>query len=307
MAAGPLLNSKWIELYSKLGFDILTYKTVRSRKWAAHPHPNHVFVDVADVISIPNDETLVAYMDPFSEIASVTMVNSYGMPSAAPKEWQSDVTRAKQVLTPGQMLVVSIVGTSSDDSSLDDLAFDFAHCAERALSAGADAIELNFSCPNVKGEEGQIYKNPESSALIAKKTRELVGSGANLFLKIGYLNDDETLSFVRATVEHVDAYSAINTQPIRVVNNNRLPALPGREVGGLCGRGLHNLAVQAVENLSNVRKNYGFSYSIIGIGGILTIEDARRMLNAGADAVESATGAMVNPFLAQELQLGLNL
>ena len=31
IAAGPLLNSKWVEGYARLGFDVLTYATVRSQ------------------------------------------------------------------------------------------------------------------------------------------------------------------------------------------------------------------------------------------------------------------------------------
>src|SRR5919198_819403 len=40
VAAGPLLNSKWIEAYSRVGFDVLTYKTVRSMAMPAHGLPN---------------------------------------------------------------------------------------------------------------------------------------------------------------------------------------------------------------------------------------------------------------------------
>ena len=40
IAAGPLLNSKWVEAYSRVGFDVLTYKTVRSMAMPAHGLPN---------------------------------------------------------------------------------------------------------------------------------------------------------------------------------------------------------------------------------------------------------------------------
>ena len=39
MAAGPLLNGRWILYYASLGFDILTYKTVRSATRACYPMP----------------------------------------------------------------------------------------------------------------------------------------------------------------------------------------------------------------------------------------------------------------------------
>src|SRR5262249_57525626 len=47
MAASLLMNERWFELYSRLGFDLLTYKTVRSRARIAHPVPNWLFMDDA--------------------------------------------------------------------------------------------------------------------------------------------------------------------------------------------------------------------------------------------------------------------
>ena len=45
IAAGLLLNSKWLLGYAQQGFDLLTYKTVRSRHRECYPPPNWVFVD----------------------------------------------------------------------------------------------------------------------------------------------------------------------------------------------------------------------------------------------------------------------
>ena len=40
IAAGPLLNGRWLLYYASLGFDILTYKTVRARERASYGLPN---------------------------------------------------------------------------------------------------------------------------------------------------------------------------------------------------------------------------------------------------------------------------
>src|SRR5262249_56685134 len=45
VAASLLMNERWFELYSRLGFDILTYKTIRSRARLAHPWPNWIYLD----------------------------------------------------------------------------------------------------------------------------------------------------------------------------------------------------------------------------------------------------------------------
>ena len=47
IAAGPLLNGRWILYYAALGFDILTYKTIRSRARDCYPLPNLQPVGIA--------------------------------------------------------------------------------------------------------------------------------------------------------------------------------------------------------------------------------------------------------------------
>ena len=49
VAAGPLLNARWIEAYAKLGFDFLTYKTVRTRARPCYALPNWVFVETREL------------------------------------------------------------------------------------------------------------------------------------------------------------------------------------------------------------------------------------------------------------------
>ena len=60
---------------------------------------------------------------------------------------------------------------------------------------------------------------------------------------------------------------------------------------GLSGQGL---------KLIKTKKNYKFS--ITGVGGVINSKDYKDYIKAGADAVMSATGAMWNPYLAQEIK-----
>ena len=50
IAAGPLLNARWIAFAAKMGFDVVTYKTLRSREFEAHALPNMVYVDVPGLL-----------------------------------------------------------------------------------------------------------------------------------------------------------------------------------------------------------------------------------------------------------------
>ena len=302
--AGPLLNSKWIGFYAQMGFDILTYKTVRSHYHPSYPNPNCLYVPYhksfdLDDLTHPLIGTL-AYNP--SSLSDITITNSFGMPSQAPEVWMEDVGKALNLLSDGQVIVVSVVGTQKDDS---DLASDFVRTAKLAQEAGADFIEVNFSCPNVKGKEGQLYQNPDASGAILKRLRIELGSGVSLIMKVGFIeNPAQIASLVEQTSPFLDAISAINTVTGQIINPEGRPALPGqgRERAGLCGGGVKPLSLRTIQSLKKAIKNQGKPLALIGVGGFNTVEDYPDFRDAGADFVMSATGAMWDPFLAYHVK-----
>ena len=61
-----------------------------------------------------------------------------------------------------------------------------------------------------------------------------------------------------------------------------------------------------VKRVVKIRQDLGRDFVIVGTGGVTTPEDYHAYMNAGADAVMSATGAMWNPYLAKEILDTLN-
>ena len=57
-----------------------------------------------------------------------------------------------------------------------------------------------------------------------------------------------------------------------------------------------------VKRLKEIREELGYKYKIIGVGGVENMDDFFEYRNNGADFVMSATGAMWNPYLAQEIK-----
>jgi dihydroorotate dehydrogenase len=53
--------------------------------------------------------------------------------------------------------------------------------------------------------------------------------------------------------------------------------------------------------LAQIRREENYHFKIIGLGGVTRPEDFVEMREAGADVVEAVTGAMVNPYLAHEI------
>ena len=165
--AGPLFNSKFIKLYADLGFDTLVYKTVRSIERQAHPNPNIVFVDISK--GVTPEDTIYTRPEP-SDIHDLTITNSYGVNSLTIPEWQADFAKAQAAMHDGQLLILSCMGTHGLDRELTD---DYAYVAAAAKDAGAKAIEINLSCPNLKGARtGAIYLDPETSSTISRKVKK---------------------------------------------------------------------------------------------------------------------------------------
>lgn len=299
--AGPLLNSRWIELYAKLGFDLPIYKTVRSRAYPSHPPPNCMFLKISHQLSEEDfDRPLIATEQRPKEEISIT--NSFGMPSRPPQIWQEDAQRAKRALGEGQLLILSVVGTPDPGSADPEgaLAEDYARAAKMALEAGADAVEINLSCPNVVTREGAVFCDPELSSRISRRAKKEIGS-TPLIIKMGYVADPGRLaSVLAANAPYVDAVSGVNTLPFEVLREDGSPALPGpgRRRAGVCGAAIRSCAMRQTARCVEAKQKEKYDFAVIGVGGVMTVEDIKGYFGIGADAVMSATGAMWDPYLA---------
>jgi dihydroorotate dehydrogenase (NAD+) catalytic subunit len=81
-------------------------------------------------------------------------------------------------------------------------------------------------------------------------------------------------------------------------------ALPGegRLRSGVCGHAIKWAGLGMTKKLARLRDELGLNFSIIGVGGMGSRADYEEYREAGADAVMSATSAMWNPLLAQEIK-----
>ncbi len=295
--AGPLLNSKWITAYARLGFDLLVYKTVRTVAMPSHPHPNCIFLKKKDLITEADFGTrLTAETNQPSSIDEISITNSFGMPSRDPKIWQEDIQKSKYSLERGQVLIVSVVGTP-DQGNVSD---DYAKGARLAVAAGADIVEINLSCPNVVTGEGSVFTDPVFSSTISKAVKHAIGH-VPLIIKIGYVQNKERLSeIVKANAPYVNAISGLNTLSFEVVNDEGAPALPGRLRSGVCGSAIRWCALEQAKRIVALRQQEKYDFAIVGVGGVMTTDHIRKFMNCGVDAVMSATGAMWNPALAYQ-------
>lgn len=302
IAAGLLLNSKWIETYSRLGFDILTYKTVRSSYRPCYPLPNWVRVRLQG--TLPDDLEIPLYVDPNWEhdLEEATWAVCFGMPSKSPEEWRPDVERAKRSMQPGQLLNVSVVGTPMEGCDLQTLAKDYAQCAGWARDSGADLIEANFSCPNVCSAEGQIYHDLEATRTIAGEIRNAIGR-TPLLIKAGYIRDPEKLAdFLTCLSGFADCVVMVNAIQRRVLTDDGTPAFGQFERVGILGHAIHDDCVRMVAQAVQIQRERKLPIAIAGVGGVANATQAKDFLDAGAQAVFLGSAPMVQPYLAQEIK-----
>ena len=232
--AGPLLNGRWCLYYASLGFDVLTYKTVRSRPRACYPLPNLQPVHCGQLYGGERDL-------PACESMGETWAVAYGMPSQSPEVWQADVEWTRRRLPPRQVLSVSVVGTMQPDWTIDELAADYAWCARKAVDSGADAVETNFSCPNVATCDGQLYQHASDARLCAQVVRDAIGDTPFL-VKIGHVPSAEAVDeLLGALAPLVDGLVMTNSIAATVVDENRPVVRQGPLYGQLRAFSLRRL------------------------------------------------------------------
>lgn len=291
--AGPLLNSRWVLYYARLGFDVLTYKTVRSQYRRCYQPPNLVPVN-AQPLSGDHDIVRDAPGQPSWAI-------SFGMPSKSVSEWTKDVERARLGLAPRQILSVSVVASPEEGWRLDQIVADFVECAKLAKEAGAQAVEANLSCPNVCTQEGQLYTSPKASSAISAALAHTL-AGVPLVLKIGlFSGTDQAWQFVEAVRPFANALSTTNSIAARVLNRDGSEGFDGltRGIGGRCIRDRCNAEVQM---LSSLLRTANAGIPLIGVGGVATASDVHERLAAGAHHVQIATAAMLDPLVAIQIR-----
>lgn len=279
--AGPLLNSNWISLAARLGFDIPTYKTIRSEAHPGHRLPNVSYVDAkGNQIEQPE------------HLADITITNSFGMPSKSPEFLLQDIGKANDSLSEGQVMIVSVVGTPNRGMSFGD---DFVRAAVIAREGGAKIIEVNFSCPNVDKAEGILYQSPETVHEYAR----LISRAINpipLILKVGAFPNVHQMKSVLLAAARGGARAVCGINSVSMTVHPPLDR--ERTTSGVCGSAIRHAALDFVRNATQFNQENKLDLTLLGCGGIMLPEHFDEFFEAGANVAMSATGMMWDPYLS---------
>jgi dihydroorotate dehydrogenase len=312
-ASALTVNADYIEYYARYGFNVMTYKTVRSMQWEAHPEPNWVYLSDLDTPLPLSDEPPTGPVrgdrDTFIvDTRSFSTANSFGVPSEAPTEWKQDVATALARLGDGKILIVSVIGSSEREElqEPEKLADDFAAVAVEAEQIGAPAIELNLSCPNtIEPGSGTIKAlvclDADLTALIVARVADSLKPETKLVAKLSWMRHDLLERVLDRIVDRVDCVSGINTLPMKVVDAAGRPTFGERQVAGVSGIAIRNYGLDFVRALAEIKERRGWAFEVLAMGGVMGVDDVHAYLDAGADAVQTATAAQLDPTLALAL------
>ena len=300
--AGPLLNSKFVNAALDKGFDIVSYKTVRTKSRECNQWPNVLAVKVKGDLTLEKASKGLTGINKYTPPIAIT--NSFGVPSYDPEVWQKDLAKSVKHAKKGQVVIGSFQGTTEGD--VKKYIKDFTKAARLVKQAGAKVLEANLSCPN-EGSAHLLCFDLVRTQEIVEAIKNEIGN-TPLIIKIAYFEDQKSLEKLVGLVgKTVDGISAINTIPAKIYDTKGEQALPGnnRLVSGVCGHPIKWAGINMVGRLKKLRDNLNLKFTIIGVGGVTTSQDYFDYRSLGADAVMSATGAMWNPLLAQEIKRSL--
>jgi dihydroorotate dehydrogenase (NAD+) catalytic subunit len=231
----------------------------------------------------------VGYPNPTVVQTERGLINAIGLPNPGIDEYAQEISHAKTVLT--APLIVSVYGFSAQE---------YAVTAKKAAEAGADAVELNVSCPHVKETGSEIGQNPEILAKVVAKVKTAVRKPVIVKLSP---NVTDIADMAEAAVKAgADALTAINTvRAIAIDVETALPVLSNKR-GGLSGPAIKPIALRCVYDVYERAK-----VPIIGCGGITSWPDAVEFFLAGASAVQVGTAvALKNPSVFRAINRGVD-
>lgn len=157
-------------------------------------------------------------------------------------------------------------------------------------------IEVNISCPNIKKGGMAFGVDPKLTAEVINSVRQ--ATSLPIIAKLTPNVADITIIAQAAVEAGVDAISAINTVVGMSIDIKTGKSRLGTPTGGLSGPAIKPIAVRMVWEIAQALNRYGSGQAvkvpIIGIGGIMTAEDAIEFFLAGATAVQVGTANFVD-------------
>ena len=268
MAAGLDKNARCIDALGAMGFGFVEVGTVTPRAQPGNPKPR--------MFRLP---------------AAQALINRLGFNNDGLEAFVANVKRARFRTQPGNapMLLGLNIGKNAS-TPIDNATSDYLECLE-GVYPHADYVTVNISSPNtqnLRALQGDAALDGLLGA-IAERREVLAqnhGRRVPIFVKIAPDLDEHQVDVIAQALERhgMDGVIATNTTLAR----EAVQGLPhAQQTGGLSGAPVLEASNQVIRQL---RAGLGSRFPIIGVGGIMSAEDAVSKIRAGADLVQIYTG-----------------
>ena len=232
------------------------------------------------------------YLNPTVIELECGILNAMGLPNPGIKEFGEEIKQLKKLNIP---VIGSIIGSNSNE---------FVELGRQMQSYGADALELNLSCPHAKGYGLEIGSDSRLVRVITSKVKD--ETSIPVFVKISP-NLPDIVDITRSAEQgNADGIVAINTvKAMKIDLELKMPVLANK-IGGYSGKAIKPIGVRCVYEIS---KNVDIP--VIGVGGITTGEDALEYIMAGASAIQIGSaiyyrGVDVFKKICEEIEIWMN-
>lgn len=222
-------------------------------------------------------EPRVGYANPTVVQAEVGLINAMGLPNPGIDVYAEEIRFSKTILR--IPLIVSVFGYSADE---------YAAVAKKAVEAGADAVELNVSCPHVQYTGSEIGQNPKALTEVVEKVKAIIDKP--IIVKLSPNVTDITYLATTAVEAGADALTAVNTLKAMAIDSETMRPILSNTKGGLSGSAVKPMALRCVYDIRGELPDV----PIIGCGGVSSWQDAVEFFLAGASAVQVGTAVALD-------------
>ncbi|KKN59248.1 hypothetical protein LCGC14_0544180, partial [marine sediment metagenome] len=218
------------------------------------------------------------------EVYPGTFLNAVGLGNPGIENFLSEIREIKEHSI---TLIVSVFGDTNES---------YLNVATKVEGAGADAIEINISCPHA--EVSSIGIDKDLTYEIVKFLKNSISIPLFVKLNPNVTNIEEIA--LAAERGGADGVVAINTVAALKIDVNTKRPILSHGSGGLSGKAIHPIAVKKVFDLYKVLK-----IPIIGCGGINSWLDVVEFFLAGASAVQIGTALYSGAEIISEINKGV--
>ncbi len=269
MAAGLDKNARVIDALGAMGFGFVEVGTVTPKAQPGNPKPR--------MFRLPEKRALINRLG----------FNNEGL-DAFLRNVQQSRFRDQQSRGPRMLLGLNIGKNAT--TPIENATSDYLACLD-GVYPHADYVTVNISSPNTQNLralqsdealDGLLGAIAERREVLATQT----GKRTPIFVKIAPDLTEEQVSVIAATLQRhgMDGVIATNT----TIGRDAVKGLRhAEETGGLSGAPVLEASNQVIRQL---RAALGSRYPIIGVGGVMSAEDAVSKVRAGADVVQIYTG-----------------